>query len=167
VTRTITTAAITAALFLLSVAGTAQAQTAGERAEANMIRAINDVRAKNGLYPLRGSSSLAGSAGRFSRWLMDNDHFGHLSAIRASSEFAMLGEALEWHSGHRFRVRAALGRWMGSAGHRAIVLTQAMRWVGTGVTRGRFGASRATIWVLQTGKLAPGVQLPGPALPLP
>ena len=163
----ITTAAMTAALILLSLGATAQAQTAAERAEANMIRAINDVRAKHGLYALRGSSSLASSAGRFSRWLMDKDYFGHLSAIRASSAFATLGEALEWHSGHRFRVRAALARWMGSPGHRAIVLTQSMRWVGTGVTRGRFGARPATIWVLQTGKLAPGVELPGPPLPLP
>ena len=166
-TRKLTTAAVTAATVLLGLAGTSHAETAAERAEANMIRAINDVRAKHGLYPLRGSSSLADSAGRYSRWLMDKDYFGHLSAIRASSAFAMLGEALEWHSGHRFRVRAALARWLGSPSHRAIVLTQAMRWAGAGVTRGRFGAGRATIWVLHTGKLAPGVQLPGPVLPVP
>ena len=64
-----------------------------------MAAAINSVRAQNGLPAFRRSASLTGSAERYSRWLMDNDVFGHQSSIWASSRFALLGEALAWHSG--------------------------------------------------------------------
>ncbi len=163
-----TTAAITAALILLGVAGTANAGTTNDSAEAAMVDAINAVRAKHGIHALQRSSSLMGSAGRFSNWLMEHDTFGHASSIQASSNFALLGEALAWHSGRRFRVRSTVSRWMGSPSHRAIVLSRTMRWFGAGVTRGRFGAGRATIWVLHVGRLKPpGTNVPVPTLPLP
>jgi uncharacterized protein YkwD len=166
-TRVLTTAAMTAAMMLV-LAATANAETDNERAETEMVAAINAVRSKHGLEQLRRSDSLASSAGRFSRWLMANDTFGHAGSIQASREFVLLGEALELHSGRRFRVRATLERWMGSPSHRAIVLTRSMRWLGTGATRGRFGARPATIWVLHVGRLQPaGPDLPAPQLPLP
>ena len=159
--------AMMAAVVLLAIPATAGAsRSANSRAEAKMVQAINQVRAQHGLGGLRSSSSLAGSAGRYSRWLLANDTFRHLSSIQASSQFAMLGEALEWHGGRRFDVRGTLNRWMGSPAHRAIVLSPAMRWQGAGVTRGRFGASRATMWVLHTGRIhPPGVTLPNIGLP--
>jgi uncharacterized protein YkwD len=158
--RTVT--AITAAAVLLAVPATAGAsRAANEAAEADMAGAINAVRAQHGLGAMRRSSSLTGSAERYSRWLMANDTFRHLSTIQASSRFSMLGEALEWHSGRRFDVRGTLNRWMASAGHRAIVLSPVMRWQGAGVTRGRMGAMRATVWVLHVGRIhPPGVNLP-------
>ena len=163
--RTVT--AMTAAVVLLAVPTTAGAsRTANERAETAMTKAINDVRARHGLAAMRRSGSLADSAGRYSRWLLANDTFGHLSRIQASSRFALLGEALAWHSGRRFSVRHTLNRWMASPGHRAIVLSPVMRWQGTGVTRGRMGAMRATVWVLHVGKLRPpGVNVPNVGLP--
>ena len=126
------------------------------------------VRAQHGLYALRTSRSLTGSAGRFSRWLMANNTFRHLSSIQASSRFALLGEALAMHTGRRFRVRGTLKQWMASPSHRVLVLTPAMRWVGTGVTRGRLGATPATIWVLHLGRLQePSAPVQNPGLPLP
>ena len=162
-----TVAATTAAVVLLAIPATADAgQTANERAEADMRAAINKVRVQNGLPAYRRSRSLGGSAGRYSRWLMANDTFRHLSSIQASSRFSLLGEILEMHTGRRFDVRGALNRWMASPSHRAVILSPVMRFQGTGVTRGRLGASRATIWVLHVGRLRPpGVQLP--SLPLP
>ena len=156
------TATMAAMVLLLAMPAAAGAgTTANQRAEADMVAAINHVRAQNGLYPLRRSSSLTDSATRYSHWLMANDTFRHLATIQASSQFAMLGEALEWHSGHRFDVHGALHRWMASPSHRAIVLSPVMRWQGAGVTRGRLGATRATIWVLHVGRLhPPGVRLP-------
>ena len=131
-----------------------------------MVRAINAVRSQHGLSAMRTSGSLTASAERFSRWLMANDTFGHLSRIQASSRFSLLGEALEWHSGRRFDVQGTLNRWLASPGHRALVLSPVMRAQGAGVTRGRMGARRATVWVLHVGRLRPaGVQLP--SLPLP
>jgi uncharacterized protein YkwD len=163
--RTVT--ATLAAIVLIAAPAAAGAQpTASERAEADMVAAINQVRAQNGLYALQRSRSLMGSAGRYSHWLMANDTFRHLGTIQASSRFSMLGEALEMHTGRRFDVRGALNRWMGSPSHRAIVLSPVMRWQGVGVTRGRLGATRSTIWVLQVGRVhPPGVELPSIGLP--
>ena len=159
--------AVTAAIALLGIVGTAEASpSAIARAEGEMMGAINDVRAQHGLYALRRSDSLIGSAGRYSSWLLANDTFRHLSRIQASSRFSMLGEALEWHAGRRFSVRAALNRWMGSPSHRALVLSRVMRWQGAGVRRGKIGATRATVWVLHVGRIhPPGVNLPSRQLP--
>jgi uncharacterized protein YkwD len=166
VLRMSTVTAMTAGLALLAGPATAAASTANERAETDMVRAINAVRAQHGLSAMRKSPSLTGSAERYSRWLMANDTFGHLSSIQASNRFSLLGEALEWHSGRRFDVRGTLNRWLASPGHRAIVLSPVMRAQGAGVTRGRLGARRATVWVLHVGTVRqPGVELP--SLPLP
>jgi len=156
-----------AGLMLLATPATADAgRAANERAEADMVRAINAVRAQHGLSAMGRSGSLTGSAERYSRWLMANNTFRHLSSIQASSRFSLLGEALEWHSGRRFDVRGTLNRWMASPGHRAIVLSSVMRLQGAGVTRGRMGSRRATVWVLHVGRIhPPGAQLT--SLPLP
>jgi uncharacterized protein YkwD len=167
VPRMCTVMAMMAAVVLLAVPATAGAdRAANERAEAEMVAAINQVRGQHGLGQLRRSDSLMGSAGRYSRWLMANDTFRHLGSIQASSQFAMLGEALAWHTGRRFEVRRTLNQWMGSPSHRAIVLSPLMRWQGAGVTRGLLGASPATIWVLHVGRIhPPGATLPNIGLP--
>lgn len=161
-----TVAATTATMVLLAVPATAEALTANQRAERKMTAAINAVRAQNGLPAFRRSASLTGSAERYSRWLMENDQFGHQSSIQASSRFALLGEALAMHTGRRFDVRSTIRRWLGSPPHRAILLSATMRRQGAGVTRGRFGSGRAVIWVLHVGRLSlPGAQLPSIGLP--
>ena len=148
-----------AVLFVFAVP--ASALTANQRAERKMTAAINSVRAQHGLPAFERSASLTGSAERYSRWLMEKDWFGHQSSIQASSEFKLLGEALEMHTGRRFKVWPTIRRWLGSASHRAILLSPVMRRQGAGVTRGRFGSSRAVVWVLHVGRLT----LPGPSLP--
>jgi uncharacterized protein YkwD len=147
--------AMMAALALLAVPTTAAGaqRTANELAADEMVAAINEVRAQNGLYALRASRSLTGSAKRFSHWLMANDRFGHLASIQASSRFRLLGEALAWHGGGDFGVRRTLDQWMNSPPHRMLVLSATMRQAGTGVTRGRLGAKPATVWVLHLGRL--------------
>ncbi len=117
-----------------------------------MVQVINKVRARHGLYPLRTSPSLQRSSKRFSRRLMAMNRFGHASRVSASRRFRRLGEALALHGGRRLKIRRTVRRWLRSSAHRRIVLTRSMRLVGAGVTRGRFGRSRATIWVLQTGR---------------
>ena len=116
-----------------------------------MIGVINEVRAKHGLYGLRASGSLQRSSNAFSRRLMATNRFGHGSRVSASRGFRRLGEALALSGGSGFKIRRTVRRWLGSSAHRRIVLTRSMRYVGAGVTRGRFGRNRATIWVLQTG----------------
>jgi uncharacterized protein YkwD len=158
--------AVGAAVVLFAVPASADALTASDRAERKMTAAINSVRAEHGLPTFERSASLTGSAERYSRWLIENDVFGHQSSIQASSRFKLLGEALEWHSGHRFQVWKTVRRWLGSTSHRAILLSPVMRRQGAGVTRGRFGSGRAVIWVLHVGRLSmPGTQLPSIGLP--
>jgi uncharacterized protein YkwD len=161
-----TVAAATAVLTTLAVPASAAGITPNQRAEGQMTKAINEVRAQNGLPAFRGSASLTASAERYSQWLMSHDVFAHQSSIWASNRFKLLGEALEWHSGRKFDVRGTLQRWLGSPSHRAIVLSPVMRRQGAGVTRGRFGSRKATIWVLHAGRLTlPGTQLPNIGLP--
>jgi uncharacterized protein YkwD len=163
-----TTMMVCVLLLLPAGAAAAGGRAATADAEAKMIDVINEVRSKHGLDGLRQSGSLSGSAGRFSHWLMSTDTFGHAERIRAGDEFAFLGEALEMHAGRKFQIRAAVDRWMGSATHRALLLTKLMPWVGPGVTRGLYGSRPSTIWVLQFGKLKPPTgPLPTPPLPLP
>jgi uncharacterized protein YkwD len=160
-------AGVTVAIALLTTPASAGAgAAANNRAEAQMTAAINQVRAQHGLGSLNRSSSLMGSAGRYSHRLMASNTFGHAARIQASGEFAMLGEALERHSGRRFNVRRTINTWMASPSHRAILLSSVMQWQGVGVTRGRFGSRPSTIWVLQVGRLRPpGATLPNIGLP--
>jgi len=155
----------TMAVFAL-FAVPASALTANQRAERKMTKAINAVRAQHGLPAFKRSGSLTGSAERYSSYLMEHDVFTHQSSIWASSRFAQQGEALEWHSGRRFKIGETIRNWLGSPSHRDILLSPVMRRQGAGVTRGRFGSRRATIWVLHVGRLTmPGTQLPNVGLP--
>src|SRR4051812_19594958 len=161
-----TVAATMAAMTMLGGPATADALTAGQRAERKMTSAINAVRAQHGLPSFERSASLTGSAERYSSYLMQHDVFTHQSSIWASSRFALLGEALEWHSGRRFKIGETIRNWLGSPSHRDILLSPVMRRQGAGVTRGRFGSRLATIWVLHVGRLTmPGTQLPNVGLP--
>ena len=134
-----------------SVTGAADARSPGQSTAA-MVARINAVRAQHGLAPLRLSPSLTRSSRRFSRKLMRYDRFGHDSRIHASPAFRLLGEALAFHSGRRDAVGGTVRQWLHSPPHRAIVLTRSMRYLGAGVTHGRFGRAQATIWVLQVGR---------------
>jgi uncharacterized protein YkwD len=154
-------AVMTVAVTGAVVPATAGADTPNQRAEQAMTKAINSVRAEHGLPAFERSASLTGSAERYSRYLMAHDVFAHQSSIWASSRFALLGEALAFHTGRRFSVRDTVRQWLGSPPHRAILLSATMRRAGAGVTRGRFGRREATIWVLHVGRLA----LPAPRLP--
>jgi len=118
-----------------------------------MLKKINQTRARHGLPGLRKSPSLRRSSGRFAHWLMANDTFGHRAGVSASHRFNRLGEALAMHSGRKPGVRHTVRQWLASPGHRKIVLSRGMPWIGVGMARGRFGAHSAVIWVLQVGKL--------------
>ena len=137
-------------LFLAAGGGPAAAAPGGS---AGMVGAINKVRARHGLPPLRSSPSLGRSATRFSQRLMRSGSFGHASRVQASGRFRSLGEALGMHLGRGAGIRSTVRQWLGSPTHRPIVLTRSMNFLGVGFTRGRFRRHRATIWVLQTGRL--------------
>lgn len=117
-----------------------------------MVEEINKARAHRGLWPLRRSVSLQRSARGFARWQMRNDRFGHVSSIRASQRFSMLGEALALHGGRRARIQGTVRAWLRSPPHRQLLLTRSMNLAGAGHSKGRFGGPRAVIWVLHLGR---------------
>ena len=124
----------------------------GDVAEGEVVNMINAHRAGRGLRRLRVSPSLSGSAQRYSNRLMARDYFGHAARVQASGRFKSLGEVLQKLPGRRFRARLAVRRWMRSGGHRFVLMHPSLRWVGAGVTRGRFRGRSATIWVVQVGR---------------
>jgi uncharacterized protein YkwD len=140
-------------LVVLVLAASGGSAVAAPSRSARMVATINKVRARHGLPTLRTSPSLNRSARRFSRRLMRSGSFGHASRVQASGRFRTLGEALGMHLGRGVGIRSTVRTWLRSPGHRAIVLTRTMRWLGVGVVKGRFHRHRAAIWVLQTGRL--------------
>jgi uncharacterized protein YkwD len=116
-----------------------------------MIKKINNVRKNHGLRPVRRAPSLARSARRYARVMMSRDFFGHGSRIRAPRRFRRLGEAIAMRRGYRGSPRRTVRQWMGSPGHRALVLSPSFRFMGAGVAKGRFRGRRTTIWVLHLG----------------
>jgi uncharacterized protein YkwD len=134
-----------------ALAAPAAAYGDGKELPQRMLHAVNAVRAQHGLAALHGSRSLHRSAGRYARWMLRADYFGHLNRIRASSGFSVLGENLAWHPGRRARVSRTVRRWMHSPPHRALILHPAFRWLGAGIARGRLNGRRATTWVLHFG----------------
>jgi uncharacterized protein YkwD len=134
-----------------ALAAPAGAEGNGRALEQQMLGAVNAVRAQHGLPAFRGSRTLGRSAGRYAGWMLRADYFGHLSRIRASTGFSILGENLAWHQGRRPRVSRTVRRWMNSPPHRALILHPAFRWLGAGIARGRLYGRRATTWVLHFG----------------
>jgi uncharacterized protein YkwD len=142
------TAALLAVLVsVLALPGAASASSATQK----MIQRVNAVRAHYGLRALHASRSLAGSARRYSSYLMHAGYFGHANRIHASRHFRTLGEILEIHGGKRAAVGATLRDWMHSPEHRSIILSPAFSFAGAGFVEGRWRGQRATIWVMHFG----------------
>jgi uncharacterized protein YkwD len=116
-----------------------------------MLGAVNEVRARHGLAPLRGSDSLHRSAGSYAHWMLRADYFGHLGRIRASSRFSLLGENLAWHAGADPGVSLTVRGWMNSPAHRTLILHRSFRWLGAGMARGQLDGLGVTAWVLHFG----------------
>ena len=122
--------------------------TASERA---LVRAVSHVRVAHGLTPVRGSRSLARSAGRYSRWQLRHDYFGHQPRIRMSSRFGVGGEVLRWVPSWRIKLRRTLRLWLRSPSHRAALLHPGMRRAGAGIARGRLHGRLALMITMHLG----------------
>jgi len=115
--------------------------------EAVMFNQINQIRRAHGLKRMRPSLSLFYSARRYAHRMIRTDYFGHLARISLTRRFRMAGETLAWHSGWRLSPRRTVRQWMGSPGHRALLLSSSFTRLGVGSARGNYGGRRATMWV--------------------
>ena len=116
-----------------------------------MVGAINAVRGARGLPPLKTSRSLGRSSWAYARLLMRTQRPGHARTIHASRAFQPLGEVLEIHLGRYPQVPRVLRRWLASPPHRRVLLSRRFRFVGVGVTSGRFRRATRSIWVAHLG----------------
>jgi len=119
----------------------------GPAAEGALVDAVNEVRHRHGLRPLRVSAPLAHSAGRLVGVLMEKDLLAHVGGVDLPGRFRARGEALAMHPGWRPRARRTVRAWMQSSAHRAVLLGS-FRHAGAGMNRGRL----ATVWVLHVGR---------------
>lgn len=144
--RTIALLAVLASLLALPAVASAN------RTTSTMLARVNAVRVQYGLPALHFSSSLAHSAGHYSRHMMHNGYFGHAARIHASRRFHTLGEILEYHRTKQPAVSLTLRDWLNSPDHRAIILSRSFSFAGAGYSSGRFQGRRATIWVMHFGR---------------
>jgi uncharacterized protein YkwD len=131
------------AITALAVAALPGAAPADASPVSSMVSEMNTARRAHGLGPLRMSKPMNRSSYRWARNLMRRNWLGHASLRAAHAR----GEIIEMHGGKRSRIRGAMRGWMGSAAHRAVVLSPRFHVAGVGKTSGRFGGRRSTIWV--------------------
>jgi uncharacterized protein YkwD len=125
----------------LTVAGNAQT-AALTRPETAILRVMNEVRAANGLRPLRLDVRLERAARGHSRTMLRTQSFFHGDYItrirRAGVRAPCIGENLAWGTGALSQARAIVNGWLASPPHRANLLRPGFRTVGVGAVRGTF-----------------------------
>jgi len=124
----------------------AQAGSVTERSFARTVRCVlNEQRAAGGLAPLRYDRRLARAARGFSRTMVVQQFFDHVSpagstvgqrARAAGFSGATLGETIAWGSGELGTPAAIVDQWMHSPPHRAIILDGGFHRVGLGIADG-------------------------------
>jgi uncharacterized protein YkwD len=126
------------------VAGSAPLDEAGiSNYESAMVAALNVDRTARGLIPVRMDSRLMAIARARSADMVAKDYFSHTQPD-GRKVFDMLGEQhVTWYGAGEIiawntypidqTVSAANGQWMGSPGHKAIVISTSYNYVGVGL----------------------------------
>jgi uncharacterized protein YkwD len=128
-------AALAVVLALAAPAGAAERSPARAasptRLELEVLAAINDARAQNGLRPLRLAPRLESDAQDYAASLMARNLFVHSGAPG-------VGEVMAWGTGKAMGPREIVALWMNSPPHRTLLLWKQARRAGVGLAFGRF-----------------------------
>jgi uncharacterized protein YkwD len=132
------TAAVAVALSLC-----AQARPASlTHREASLLSVMNEVRASDGLRPLRVDRRLERAARRHSRRMLQLQSLFHGNFARRIRRVGVraprVGENLAWGSGPLASARSIVNMWLASPEHRANLLHAGYRRVGVGIRIGSF-----------------------------
>lgn len=136
------------ALFLLAAAAPA-AHAGGPQLDGGehaVVRAINRARAHHGLRRLHAGRRLARAADLHSRQMLVTNSFAHgafAQRVRRFVSYLRLGETLALMSS--CNAGRAVQMWLGSPGHRAVLLSRGFSRVGVGRRVGRLGSSRVCL----------------------
>ena len=164
-----------AAIVVTTAAGTPASRTRTARGastriglEGGIFVALNRIRIRHGLVPLRLNATLGAASVQHSREMGMEGYFAHTSPAgttlwerivpmydRGAHTSLAVGENLLWSS-PRIRARAAMGLWMRSPEHRANILSPNWREIGVGAVRfasapGVFGGLPVTILTTDFG----------------
>jgi uncharacterized protein YkwD len=142
-------ALLTIALAMAMLTTAIPVAQAGQPSD-RMIAKMNQVRAKHGLGALRQAPTLARSSRGYARHMLHTNSFGHGRAWSRKG-FSRSGEILAMRRGWNLKSSPPLHQWLGSSGHRALILDRSFRYVGVSPARGNFAGSRTTIWVAHFG----------------
>jgi uncharacterized protein YkwD len=137
---------VPAAAALACPGADADASSMSRRTYARTVECVVNVRRiENGLAPLSHDSNLARAAWRYSRAMVLERFFGHVSprgstpderARAAGYTGGALAETIAWGSGSLATPVAIVDQWLQSPPHRAILLSAAFRRIGLGVATG-------------------------------
>ncbi len=164
-----------ACLLALLFAGTiwvgafAAPATAHDRSaiEKAVLTLINKTRASRGLAAVRIQGSLDAAAIAHSRQMLSGDYFSHSSAggttyaerlrragyTRTGYSSWAVGEVIGWGKGTAGTAAAIVKAWMGSSGHRAVILDRRWRDVGIGCAEGTFrGLAGTRMYTVDFGR---------------
>jgi uncharacterized protein YkwD len=143
--RALAAAVLASSLVAVSTAAAAPPSRPGG-AYAEAVRAlVNQQRAAAGLAPVMADRRLARAARRFSRLMVAQRFFDHVSPsgstltqrVRAAGfRGTALGETIAWGAGASAGPAAIVAMWMASPGHRAILMDGRYRRIGLGVAFG-------------------------------
>lgn len=154
VSMTLAVSCLLATLLVSSVTATAAAKPRVDAKERAIVRAVNRQRAKHGLAKVRSSARLARAADFHSWEMLDANYFAHESRdggpfdrrVRRYASHRALGETLAMLGGcGKGSARRVVRMWMGSPGHRAILLSSTYRRVGLGKRTGDLGGNHACV----------------------
>lgn len=134
--------------------GTA-ARLSGRYMRRGIICLINSARRRNGLRPYRPNFKLTRAASQHSRSMVRRDYFSHYGPggttpgdrIASTGYFRgtrarAWGENIAAGKSRRGSPRAVFRAWMGSPGHRAVILSGTFRHIGIGIAKGYPNGSR-------------------------
>lgn len=130
--RTLLRGVVTALLVVTVVnPSPAAASPRQDRTEAEILRAMNSVRARHGLPRLRVDAALARAADAHSAAMLRTGSFSHGSVharLRRYTSARSIGETLAWMS--QCDGRQVVNMWLQSAAHRRILLARKFNQVG-------------------------------------
>jgi uncharacterized protein YkwD len=111
-------------------------------ADAELLRAINQARAQQGLAPLRVDPALRQAARAHARTLLRTGAFDHGNFPSRLTRFGArgpaIGENLAWGTGAQASATGVLAAWLGSPSHRANLLRPGFRRIGIGRVVGTY-----------------------------
>jgi uncharacterized protein YkwD len=126
-------------------AGAASSPAAGGQYQRAVRCLLNAERSRAGLAPLAGDRALARAARRFSRAMVRQRFFDHVSPsgstatqrVRAAGYSGVtVGETIGWGVGTQATPAAIVQAWMGSPPHRTIIMDARFGAVGLGIAPG-------------------------------